>query len=567
MILLDDFIQNYAVHIIFVLTELLLAVVIFRISGRLRQKYKKSRTYKNGEKIYGQIISEGTKQSHILIDLRSSEIIFSMKNLKDVIGVSAEEFKSNRRKLINIMGKTMAFKLREMYDKWGGSETLRFDFKSELTGLWIRLEVSRDENAGYELVIFSNIDSEKHQELKLIEQLKKAEEESDSKTKFLSRMSHEIRTPMNGVMGMITLAGKNAAVKENAEVRNYLEKAEKSSEYLLSLINDILDMSRIEAGKMELVSNVIDIETLREQLDDMFRKTLEEKGVEYIVELIDIDTRYILADELRLKQVIINFLSNAVKFTKEGEVRVTFREMSHDNDMTNLMIRVHDTGKGMSPDFVNRIFKPFDQENENISRDYGGTGLGMAITDQIIRLMGGEIIVESMPGKGSDFSIYLEVKAADKDMIAEAEKLSVDSEEEQIDDEEISLEGLNILIAEDNAINAEIMCSMLDMEGINAVLAGNGRIAVEKFKESEPGYFDLILMDIQMPEMNGYEATKVIRTLDREDAKSIIIYALSADAFVEDKRRSQQAGMNDHMSKPIDFVELKKKIRQHKAAK
>ena len=553
----------YDIHVLLILIELLILVFVANTVFWLRRERKVRRQAKTGEAIYEEIIRTGAKQSHSLFRLQDGYPLFVMDNLEQVIGITAEQFARNRGELLAVLGRSSAKTLQEQYDAWDGKGILHIEFICANNGRWIRLEIQRVLDGAYELVVFDDIHEEKESRLELEQQLKRAEDANVSKSQFLSRMSHEIRTPMNGVMGMITLAKKNLA--SGAEIQTYLDKAEESSKYLLALINDILDMSRIEAGKMVLAHNVLDLQGMRDRLDDMFRKTVEAKNVHYVVEMQDFDVRYVEADELRLMQVVVNFLSNAVKFTKEGEIRVTFRQMYRTEDKVHLMIRVHDTGKGMDPEFVNRIFKPFNQENESISREYGGTGLGMTITDQIVKMMGGEIVVDSMPGKGSDFSIYVELPIADAEEIVEAAATMV--EETPVEPEEISLEGLHALLAEDNEINAEITCSLLEMEGMHVDHAVNGRVVVDKFAASEPGHYDVILMDIQMPEMNGFEATQAIRALDRSDAQSVKIFAISADAFVEDKRKAEQAGMNGHMAKPIDFEELKTKLGSELAEK
>ena len=270
-----------------------------------------------------------------------------------------------------------------------------------------------------------------------------------------------------------------------------------------------------------------------------------------------------IGDELRLSQVIVNFLSNAVKFTPAGgQITVTFRQMNRMEGKIHFMIRVRDTGKGISPEFLKRIFRPFEQETATIAMSYGGSGLGMAIADNMVKLMDGQIVVDSEVGKGSDFNVYVALPVdtsqpqgvIGNDAVLEA----VTGPEEEVCR---SIEGMRLLMAEDNEINAEIAVSILEEEmGARVERAADGQEAVDMFCAHEPGYYDTILMDIQMPVMNGWEATAAIRGLDREDAGSIPIYALSADAFVEDKRRSVSIGMNGHISKPIDFEELVKTI-------
>ena len=335
----------------------------------------------------------------------------------------------------------------------------------------------------------------------------------------------------------------------------YLEKVDELSDHLLSLINDILDMSRIEAGRVQLESKPFSLRQLADRLYDMFAKNLEARGVHYEVRFEDMTVDYVIGDELRISQAIINFLSNAVKFTSEGEIIVTFRQMMRSAGHVDLMVRVHDTGIGMAPEFINRIFRPFEQESIETTKRYGGTGLGMAITDHIVRLMGGEIVVESEPGKGSDFSVYLHLPEAEAPEQVKA--LSEDDAEEKMQD---SFKGRHILLAEDNEINAMIAVEILQEMGAEVDVAENGEVAVERFSAQPAGHYDFILMDVQMPVMDGRTATRHIRALNREDAKTIPIFGLSADAFVEDERLSKESGMNSHFSKPVDFRRLQKEI-------
>jgi CheY-like chemotaxis protein len=256
-------------------------------------------------------------------------------------------------------------------------------------------------------------------------------------------------------------------------------------------------------------------------------------------------------------QVLTNFLSNASKYTQSGgEISLVFRQMRRLDGQVHMQFRVKDTGKGMNPEFLSRIFKPFVQESASTTRKYGGTGLGMAIADNMVRLMGGHIVVDTELGRGSEFAVYLPFEIAPGDQSFDTVK------EEKKNKEEISFEGMKILMAEDNAINAEIACELFKMEGAELEIAENGKVAVEKIKNCPDGYYDLVFMDIQMPEMDGWTAAKEIRALDSEYAKNVPIFALSANAFTEDKRHSAEVGMNGHISKPIDFEELKSELEK-----
>ena len=382
----------------------------------------------------------------------------------------------------------------------------------------------------------------------------KAEKADISKSAFLANMSHEIRTPLNAITGFAEVLGSATTEEEKAQ---YQEIIKMNADLLMQLVNDILDMSRIEAGKVELECKAFSLKKLGEHLYDMFAKTLEARSVHYEVKFEDMTVDYVKGDELRLSQVIINFLSNAVKFTKEGEITVTFRQMMLQNGKADLMICVHDTGIGMKTEFISRIFRPFEQEGEHITKEYGGSGLGMAITDNLVRLMGGEIIVKSKQGEGSDFTVFISLPVAEPEEAAAPAAAAAAGQKEE---NENAFRGRRILMAEDNEINAIVAVEFLNEMGAEVDVAENGQIAVDKFASHPENYYDFILMDVQMPVMDGRKAARTIRALDRPDAGSILIFALSADAFTEDERLSIESGMNGHYTKPVDFEALQRSV-------
>lgn len=475
--------------------------------------------------------------------------VYITESFEQQLDVTGDDIKTDIGIFLDKVGSGKDWKLWKKYRSWDGKQPFTSDFYLERMKSWYRLEITRSKDGLYDTFQFRDITEDKKELEAAKEQLKIAESVSQSKTEFLSSMSHEIRTPMNGIIGMLTLAHGQL---RGHSAENYIIKAEQLSKYLLSVINDILDMSRIEAGKIELESKPFELAALAEKLRNMFQKNVEAKGVAFYVEMKDVDVKYIVGDELRISQILVNFLSNAQKFTEKGEIRVTFRQLQKENGKVSLMFRVHDTGKGMDAKFISRIFKPFEQESQDITKQYGGSGLGMSITDRLVHLMGGEIVIDSMLGKGSDFSIYLTLP------IAEVSEIETEQEDETGTD--FTFNGCHILMAEDNEINAEIAVSILENEGAKVDVAVNGKDAVEKYAASAPGTYNFILMDIQMPVMNGRDAAKQIRSMDRKDAGEIPIFALSADVFVEDQRLSAMSGMNGHFTKPIDFEEMRVQI-------
>ena len=475
--------------------------------------------------------------------------VYITESFEQQLDVTGDDIKTDIGIFLDKVGSGKDWKLWKKYRSWDGKQPFTSDFYLERMKSWYRLEITRSKDGLYDTFQFRDITEDKKELEAAKEQLKIAESVSQSKTEFLSSMSHEIRTPMNGIIGMLTLAHGQL---RGHSAENYIIKAEQLSKYLLSVINDILDMSRIEAGKIELESKPFELAALAEKLRNMFQKNVEAKGVAFYVEMKDVDVKYIVGDELRISQILVNFLSNAQKFTEKGEIRVTFRQLQKENGKVSLMFRVHDTGKGMDAKFISRIFKPFEQESQDITKQYGGSGLGMSITDRLVHLMGGEIVIDSMLGKGSDFSVYLTLP------IAEVSEIETEQEDETGTD--FTFNGCHILMAEDNEINAEIAVSILENEGAKVDVAVNGKDAVEKYAASAPGTYNFILMDIQMPVMNGRDAAKQIRSMDRKDAGEIPIFALFADAFVEDQRLYAICCMNGHFKKTFYFEEMRVQI-------
>ena len=401
----------------------------------------------------------------------------------------------------------------------------------------------------------SKRDQEQKQELQtsreaLEEALCKAENASRAKTVFLLNMSHEIRTPMNAIIGLNNIAMKDPTASE--QVKDYLGRIEGSAQHLLSIINDILDMSRIESGQMTIRKEEFSFAEALEQVNYIIAGQCRDKGLDYDCRTVGKVDEYYFGDGLKLRQVLINILGNAVKFTPPGgSVHLQIEEGSRSEGKAVLKFTVSDTGIGMDKGFLPHIFDAFSQEDSSTTSRYGSTGLGMPITKSIVELMDGHIDVASEKGKGTTFTVTVTLDGSDRKDSQDPEAAALDEPPASAEKKAV-LKGRRVLVAEDIAVNAEIMEMILSMREMTADLAENGRIAVEMFESSKPGYYDAILMDMRMPEMDGLEATIAIRKLPREDAKTIPIIALTANAFDDDVQRSMQAGLNAHLSKPVE---------------
>ena len=396
------------------------------------------------------------------------------------------------------------------------------------------------------------LEEEEKYKAELLIAAKKAEAANRAKTEFLQRMSHDIRTPINGICGMVDMADHYADdVEKQSE---YREKVKSASRLLLEMLNDVLDMSKLESGEVVLEEIPLNLGSIFEEVFVVIEQMAADQNIRIIWEEKEIIHRNLIGSPSHVKRILMNILSNAVKYNKEnGDIYISCREIvSEQPEMMTMEFVCRDTGIGMSEAFQKRIFEPFAQEDVGSRTKYAGTGLGMPITKKLVEKMGGTISFESKEGTGTTFVIRIPFRIdTDRDSKVEAGEKT-----------EASIRGLHILLAEDNELNMEIAEFILQNEGADVTKAWNGREAVEIFEKSRPGEFDIILMDIMMPVMNGYEATKIIRSMDREDAKTIPIIAMTANAFTEDRIKAKEAGMGEHISKPVDGKLLVKVIHE-----
>lgn len=408
---------------------------------------------------------------------------------------------------------------------------------------------------------FKDVDDEVRLDQEMQQNLKDAMEaanaSSKAKTSFLASMSHDMRTPMNGIIGMTAIAAAN--IDDRERVLDCLEKITASSNHLLSLINEVLDMNKIESGKVDLSEEAFDLSELTDMVLAILRPQVEAREHTLSVHLGEIQHEKVVGDSTRVRQILVNVLSNAIKYTPNGgQISLTVEEKNSNlPEIGHYEFTVEDNGIGMKPDFLEHLFEPFSRAEDKATQSQQGTGLGMAITRNLVRMMGGDIQVESTYGVGTRFTISIYLRLQEPESAAE-----------QIEHkpyrklEELKFEDKQILLVEDNLINAEIAINILQTTGLHVDHVTNGEEALIHFQSSAQGTYSLIFMDIQMPVMNGYEASRKIRELDRSDAKTIPILAMTANAFEEDKKNAYKAGMNGHLAKPLNFDELSSALQK-----
>lgn len=420
---------------------------------------------------------------------------------------------------------------------------------------WRRLTVNvvdldEEGNPKHLLILLQDVNEEKEKEHKyqvqILREARKAKHANEAKTEFLRRISHDIRTPINGIQGMVKMAQHCPNNKKKQE--EYWGKVWTSSQFLLDLVNDVLDMSKLESGEIVLENRTFSLAEILEEVDLLLESQASQRKIQYITDGEEDTEMYLIGSPLHVRQILLNIGGNAIKYGKEGGyVKVKSKIIDREEDMVIYEFICEDDGIGMSKEFQQKMFEPFVQEADDARTTYQGTGLGLSIVDKLVKKMKGTIEVISQKGLGTTFKITIPFEI---DQAAEANDIFCNEEKAY------SLEGMKALLVEDNELNMEITEFMLKEQGMIVEKAWNGKEAVRAFEESKDGYFDVILMDIMMPVMNGMDAAREIRRLSRADAANIPIIAITANAFSDDIEKSKEAGMNDHISKPIDEARL-----------
>ena len=534
------------------LVMIMLITLILRANRTKLQRKDTEIQYK--DELFSKI-SRNIDDVFLMMDVAEAKADYVSPNIGRLLGLSVEEVQKDVHVLDRLHPEDMLNQKVERLSGLQRDEQREWDFEyihqKTKERRWFHVIAMGSEIEGREKYIFvmSDRTEDKQANEALSAAVHAAETANRAKSTFLSNMSHDIRTPMNAIIGFTTLAVSNIDQKE--KVRDYLAKILASSNHLLSLINDVLDMSRIESGRIHLEESETNLSEVLHDLKTIISGQIHAKQLELYIDAMDVTDEDVYCDRTRLNQVLLNLLSNAIKFTPAGgTVSVRLRQLPGTHvETANYEIRVKDTGIGMSPEFAAKIFEPFERERTSTVSKIQGTGLGMAITKNIVEMMGGSIEVKTEKEKGTEFILVLPMRigAAQPQQPEKDELLPVANED---------LRGKHILLVEDNELNREIAVEILHAYGFVVDTAENGAIGVEKIATATPSTYDLVLMDVQMPVMNGYEATRQIRALGDSNRANILILAMTANAFDEDRRAALAAGMNGFLSKPIIIEDL-----------
>lgn len=556
-----DTLWRRTVEIVVVIACLLMVLLITLIVHRSRDALRRRDTeilYR--DELFTRL-SRNVDDVFLMMDAETSRVDYVSPNIERLLGVPLEQVQQDIRALRALHPKDSPDHDKNFFEGIQCGEQCEWnaDYAHQQTGerRWFHIVAMGSEVAGRTkyILVMSDRTADRKINQALSEAVAAAEAASRAKSTFLSNMSHDIRTPMNAIIGFTTLAVSN--IDNQERVKDYLTKTLSSSRHLLALINDILDMSRIESGKTTLHVEKMNLPQQISQLDSIIRQQAGQRSQSFTVST-NLQHENVLADPNRLNQVLMNILSNAVKYTPTGgHIRLEVEELPRNEHYARYRFVVQDDGIGMSADYQKTLFDPFTREERSGTNKVQGTGLGMAITKSVIDLMGGSISVESATGKGTRFEVVLEFPIdTEADTVQKAQALP---EEEETTS---PLSGMKFLCAEDNAINAEILQMLLETKGASCTICPNGQEIVDAFASVKPGDYDMILMDVQMPVMDGLEATRRIRSGENPLGRTIPILAMTANAFLEDMQKSKEAGMDEHLSKPVDISALEQVVKR-----
>ena len=551
--------QTTTITVVSAITIAMAVMLLLLVIIQNRQKLKqKDNALLARDELFSKL-SVNVDDVFLMVDANDLRVEYVSPNIEKLVGISEQQVLDDIHEIEHLIRTDESVHILDQLSTILPGEQREWDreYIHQKTGeeLWFRVVVFCTDIQGEKKYILDLSDRTKDKKInqRLEDAFHTAENANRAKTTFLNNMSHDIRTPMNAIIGFTNIAMKH---EPEPEVRGCLEKIRESSDHLLTLINDVLDISRIESGKIKFAPIGVDIVEVADTVLSIMYGFLSNRNITFHTHLAIPETRYVLADAVRIREVLVNILGNAVKFTGDGGSITFTSDYLPGADDRHMIVRyrVTDTGVGMTKEFVKHIFDEFSQEESSARTYYKGSGLGMAISKRYVDLMGGNISVESEKGKGSTFTVELPLE------LTEADKV----QKQASPGDSTDLAGVKILMAEDNDLNAEIAMVQLEELGIHITRASDGKEALKIFASNQPGTFDIIFMDIMMPKMNGYEATKAIRALqNRPDARTIPIIAMTANAFAEDVQASLDAGMNDHLSKPIVIDEVVKTIARN----
>lgn len=517
------------------------------------------------------VLSKTLDAVFIVFNLKDKKKEFISSNSLRVLGINNIEIEKDKFSFINLIHPDEREEIKELLENANQEEPLEKEFRfyknNELEPIWLRMNIfpvkdnyDSKSNVSKYIVTISDQTEEKKKKQALSDALTLAQDANRAKGDFLANMSHELRTPMNGIIGMTTLAKTN--INNTKKVEQYLDNISISSNHLMMLINDILDMAKIDNGKMYITHELFDFNEMINDVNSMIYQQAIKKELSYNVKMTNIVYKKIIGDFMRTKQILINILSNSVKYTPSGGNVLMEISQIQSGDKLKVNFTISDNGIGMSEEFLKNLFKPFERGSNISNKNIEGTGLGLAITKNLIALLDGTIRVHSNLNKGSKFVIELPFDI-DKNYKVSVNDLQ-NNKLNTFSNSNIKylLKGKRFLLAEDNDLNAEIAISFLEQASAKVELAKNGKEVLKKFLKSQKNYYDCILMDIQMPLMNGYDATRAIRNSVHDDAESIPIIAMTADAFEENITMSLEAGMDGHISKPIEINVLYNTLKE-----